>query len=196
MYYEHLWAALRADAQRQQDAIDKRRENILVALESASFAITAITDMSQRSMNKELEAAGDNKDRRLAIEKDYFQKQKKWAISQIAINTAVAATRALNGPPVWKWIEFGLIIASGIAQTAVVASQSFAKGAIVSGPMVANIGEYPGARHNPEVVAPLDKLQAIIGDTSQNWPTQIEFKIKRRALIASIKMDKTLTETY
>jgi hypothetical protein len=38
----------------------------------------------------------------------------------------------------------------------------FAVGGIVSGPTNALIGEYPGARNNPEVVAPLDKLTGII----------------------------------
>ena len=39
----------------------------------------------------------------------------------------------------------------------------FASGGIVSGPTNALIGEYPGAKNNPEVVAPLDKLTKIIG---------------------------------
>ena len=38
----------------------------------------------------------------------------------------------------------------------------FADGGIVSGPTAALVGEYAGARTNPEVIAPLDKLQAII----------------------------------
>lgn len=39
----------------------------------------------------------------------------------------------------------------------------FAKGGIISGPTLAMVGEYPGARGNPEVIAPLDKLQSLIG---------------------------------
>lgn len=39
----------------------------------------------------------------------------------------------------------------------------FAAGGIVSGPTLGLMGEYPGARRNPEVVAPLDKLKSIIG---------------------------------
>ena len=38
----------------------------------------------------------------------------------------------------------------------------FAQGGIVSGPTNALIGEYPNASTNPEIVAPLDKLTAII----------------------------------
>ena len=37
-----------------------------------------------------------------------------------------------------------------------------ANGGIASQPTLAMIGEYSGARSNPEVVAPLDKLQALM----------------------------------
>ena len=40
---------------------------------------------------------------------------------------------------------------------------AFANGGIVSGPTMGLIGEYPGARTNPEVVAPLDKLKDMLG---------------------------------
>jgi hypothetical protein len=39
----------------------------------------------------------------------------------------------------------------------------FANGGIVSGPTMGLMGEYPGAKSNPEVVAPLDKLKNLIG---------------------------------
>jgi hypothetical protein len=40
---------------------------------------------------------------------------------------------------------------------------AFAAGGIVSGPTAALVGEYPGARNNPEVIAPLNKLQNMMG---------------------------------
>ncbi len=40
---------------------------------------------------------------------------------------------------------------------------AFANGGIVSGPTMGLVGEYPGARQNPEVIAPLNKLQSMIG---------------------------------
>jgi hypothetical protein len=40
---------------------------------------------------------------------------------------------------------------------------AFANGGIVSGPTNALIGEYAGARNNPEVVAPLNKLKGMLG---------------------------------
>ena len=39
----------------------------------------------------------------------------------------------------------------------------FADGGIISGPTMGLMGEYPGAKTNPEVVAPLDKLKDMIG---------------------------------
>ena len=39
----------------------------------------------------------------------------------------------------------------------------FANGGIISGPTMGLMGEYPGARSNPEVVAPLDKLKGLMG---------------------------------
>ena len=42
-------------------------------------------------------------------------------------------------------------------------AKAFANGGIISGPTMGLMGEYPGARTNPEVVAPLDKLKDMIG---------------------------------
>ena len=39
---------------------------------------------------------------------------------------------------------------------------AFAEGGIVSGPTLGLMGEYPNARSNPEVIAPLDKLQGML----------------------------------
>lgn len=42
--------------------------------------------------------------------------------------------------------------------------KQFADGGIVYGNTLAQVGEYPGARSNPEVIAPLNKLKDIIGN--------------------------------
>jgi hypothetical protein len=44
-------------------------------------------------------------------------------------------------------------------------AKEFADGGIISGPTLGLMGEYPGASRNPEVVAPLDKLKSLIGDS-------------------------------
>lgn len=40
---------------------------------------------------------------------------------------------------------------------------AFKDGGIVSGPTMGLVGEYPGAKTNPEVIAPLDKLRSMMG---------------------------------
>lgn len=65
-------------------------------------------------------------------------------------------------------IPLGLAaIAAGVALNATLSKKDsatpFANGGIISGPTLGLMGEYPGAASNPEVVAPLDKLQSLIG---------------------------------
>lgn len=52
--------------------------------------------------------------------------------------------------------------AAAVAQTLAVSVMPFAKGGVVSGPTLALVGEYGGAKNNPEVIAPLDKLKNMI----------------------------------
>ena len=62
----------------------------------------------------------------------------------------------------------------------------FAKGGIISGPTVGLLGEYSGARHNPEVVAPLDKLKSMISSNgSQNLSG--EFVVRGQDLVVALQ---------
>ena len=62
--------------------------------------------------------------------------------------------------------------------------QSFADGGIVSGPTNALIGEYPGARSNPEVVAPLSKLKTMLGT---GGAMQGEFVLRGQDLVVALQ---------
>ena len=53
--------------------------------------------------------------------------------------------------------------ALGSIVKALLSRVSLAGGGIVSGETLVRVGEYPGARVNPEVIAPLDKLKNLIG---------------------------------
>lgn len=53
-------------------------------------------------------------------------------------------------------------VTSSVATVKSIGAMAFADGGIVSGPTLGLIGEYAGARNNPEVVAPLDKLRELI----------------------------------
>jgi hypothetical protein len=65
--------------------------------------------------------------------------------------------------------------------------QAFANGGIVSGPTLGLIGEYSGARSNPEVVAPLDRLRGMIGQQSQNINVGGEFRIQGQDLVVALQ---------
>jgi hypothetical protein len=59
-----------------------------------------------------------------------------------------------------------ILIAAGLGLvSAAIGAIAFADGGIVSGPTLGLVGEYAGAKNNPEVIAPLDKLKSMIGDT-------------------------------
>jgi len=65
----------------------------------------------------------------------------------------------------------------------------FAKGGIVSGPTLGLMGEYPGARNNPEVIAPLDKLKSMIGDQGGSSQVQVsgQFALKGQDLVVALQ---------
>lgn len=63
---------------------------------------------------------------------------------------------------------------------------AFAKGGIISGPTLGLMGEYAGARHNPEVVAPLDKLKSMIGNNGNTNMTG-EFVVRGQDLILALQ---------
>lgn len=63
----------------------------------------------------------------------------------------------------------------------------FANGGIVSGPTLGLMGEYSGAKSNPEVIAPLDKLKGMIGQSSQNVNVGGEFRIQGQDLVVALQ---------
>lgn len=87
------------------------------------------------------------------------------AIATMIQGYAMATSQAgMLGP--WAWLGFGL---TGLAQLTAMVSQvknlsAFADGGIVSGPTLGVVGEYAGAKSNPEVIAPLNRLKEIIGE--------------------------------
>ncbi len=63
----------------------------------------------------------------------------------------------------------------------------FANGGIVSGPTMGLVGEYPGARQNPEVIAPLNKLQGMIGGGGQNVNVTGNVSVSGQDLLIAIE---------
>ncbi len=85
------------------------------------------------------------------------------------IKAFVAEAVAAHAAKIFASVPFPLNLALAAGAGSVVGSlfnkiiPPFADGGIVSGPTLGLIGEYAGARTNPEVIAPLDKLKSMIG---------------------------------
>ena len=58
----------------------------------------------------------------------------------------------------------------------------FAEGGIAYGPTLGLFGEYAGASHNPEVVAPLDRLRSLIAP-QESGGGSVRFRIEGRDLV-------------
>ena len=62
----------------------------------------------------------------------------------------------------------------------------FANGGLVYGPTLALMGEYGGASSNPEVIAPLDKLKSLIGDTGSGFSGKLEARLRGRDIVIAL----------
>jgi len=105
------------------------RDAIIMA--SLDFASTLLESAKQ----KELDAAGDNIEKREKIEKEYAKKEKAMALSKAVISTALAVLNALNTKP---YLPLGPIMAAtaaalGAIQIATIAATKFAEGGEVKG---------------------------------------------------------------
>ena len=70
----------------------------------------------------------------------------------------------------------------------------FAAGGIAYGPTLGVFGEYPGAASNPEVVAPLDRLQNMLQPSGMGG--EVVFRIEGRDLVGTLnKRNKLVGRT-
>lgn len=148
---------------------------------------------------RELSAAGDNAEKRKAIEKKYFKEQQKMAVKQAIINTALAVGNASTTVPFIPAgiIAMGIAAAAGAVQIGIIKAQKFAKGGIVSGRTLAQVAEYPGAKANPEVIAPLSDLKKYMRrEEAAGPPKEIILKMRGRDAYAIIQTQDLLNNTY
>lgn len=87
---------------------------------------------------------------------------------------------------------FGIATGFIAAATSIVegiGAMPFANGGIVSGPTIGLIGEYAGARNNPEVVAPLNKLRSMLDDGDRGVG-RVEFEVRGDRLFGVLERHK------
>lgn len=102
--------------------------------------------------------------------------------TQVAANTAVAGSGAAASTASIPFVGPILAVAAVASVLAALASlPKFANGGIAYGPTMGLFGEYSGARNNPEVVAPLNKLRQLIQPTG-GMGGIVEFKLDGRML--------------
>ena len=169
-----------------QAAEEQRAQITQLAFDAALSITDTLANLYEAAKNRELRAAGDNAAKKEQIEKKYAEKQKKISIAQAIINGALAITKAFADlGPIAGAITSVLVAASTAAQIAVISSQSFAKGGLVYGETLATVGDYPSASVNPEVIAPLNKLQKILAESSSNQVLKgdVRFVIEQNQLV-------------
>jgi len=173
-----------AEKKRQLDEEERVRklEVIDSNLAYASNALDIINNLQEAAFNRETKAAGDNEAKKEAIRRKYAKKQKALSIAQALINGAEAITKVLAQTGILSPLAIPFIAATTAAQIALIASQPLAKGGLAYGPTMATVGEYPNAKNNPEVIAPLDKLKNLLGRTALG-PSEVKFVIEQDTLV-------------
>ena len=144
--------------EREMNRIDATIEN-----EDAKNKAIEELDIVAAGKREDLDEAQDDATKEL--NKKAAIREKRLNIFNSIINTASAVVKALaSAPPPGNFILAGAVGIAGLAQTAAISSTPIplAKGGLAFGPTNALIGEYSGAKNNPEVVAPLDKLKSML----------------------------------
>lgn len=109
--------------------------------------------------------------------------------SAMASSIASASQSAAATGPLAVFAQPAFIAtAVGGVLSAFAAIPKFAAGGIVSGPTMGLMGEYPGAKSNPEVIAPLSKLQNML-DTGNGGGGAMtgEFVLRGQDLVVALQ---------
>ena len=105
-----------------------------------------------------------------------------------AIDAGTKSAQAAGPGAIFALLPF---IAMGVAAVASAFSSvpAFAAGGIVSGPTMGLMGEYPGAKSNPEVIAPLSKLQGMLDQGNGGGTANVsgEFVLRGQDLVVALQ---------
>ena len=127
----------------------------------------------------------------MAIKQSIIDKGKVAGSKAVATGNAIEAgseAAAATGPAGLLTLAPFIAMAVGAVAAAFSGISAFAKGGIVSGPTMGLMGEYMGAKSNPEVIAPLSKLQNMMdfgGGNDMNLSG--EFVVRGQDLILALQ---------
>ena len=105
--------------------------------------------------------------------------------------TSGAISSAMQLPPPFNYIMLAANLAAVVAAFAQI--PAFAEGGIAFGPTLGVFGEYSGAKSNPEVVAPLDRLRSMLDGGAGG---DVEFRISGDSLVGVLnKRNRKMSRT-
>lgn len=103
--------------------------------------------------------------------------------------TASAVSGVMSAHASIPFVGWALgLAAAGSIVAMMLSLPKFAEGGIAYGPTLGLFGEYAGASNNPEVVAPLDRLRALIG-TDTGLASNVQFRIRGRDLVGIMEKE-------
>ena len=163
-------AAFASDIGNQISALSaQRHENKMTELsneQASEMAALQNRGLSEKEFAKEKEKI----DKRYAAKKKDLEikqakREKKMAIFQAIINTAAGVAKAIPNPYLMAFAGImGALQVSAIASAPI----PMAKGALAFSPTNAIVGDNVNAKNDPEIIAPLSKLSAILGNQNNN----------------------------
>lgn len=107
--------------------------------------------------------------------------------AEATTNVAGAAAKTFNAHAAIPWVGIAAAAAlTGVMIATMASLPKFAEGGIAYGPTLGLFGEYAGASHNPEVVAPLDRLRSLIAP-QESGGGAVRFRIEGRDLVGILQ---------
>ena len=108
--------------------------------------------------------------------------------AEATTNVAGAAAKTFNAHAAIPWVGIAAAAAlTGVMIATMASLPKFAEGGIAYGPTLGLFGEYAGASHNPEVVAPLDRLRSLIAPQESSGGGSVRFRIEGRDLVGILQ---------